>query len=711
MKASLRLAVATGVVGAALLTVAWHKPRTVPFGFSPAHAAAHADVERRFLHSTNTARIRDAHAFIAGEPHMAGSARDRALAEWVRDTFRGAGLEDVAISTHEVLLPWPQETSIEMTSPRPWRAAMRERPARGDPFTESDGGIPFHAYSASGEITAPVVYAGNGQPADFDWLAAQGIDVRGKIALVRYSVPYSYRGFKAFTAERRGAAGIIIYSDPADDGFAKGKPYPDGPWSPESRIERGGIAYDFLVPGDPLTPGWASVDGARRVARAEAASLPSIISAPLSFDDARVILESLGGPAVPAHWHGAGPFAYRAGPGNTIVRMRVRTDDRIRPIWTVTGMIRGSDRPDDAVIVGNHRDAWLYGGVDPSSGTAALVELARTLGELTRTGWRPRRSILFASWDAEEFALTSSTEWSEQHHDWLRQHAVAYLNVDSAASGPNLSLKVVPALNRVLDEAAQAVKDPVTGLTLAAAARDRQTRNTGSPPSGTADDLVVNRIGGGSDYTVFLNHLGVPVADLSFEGPYGVYHSIYDNHAWVSRIGDPGFRYHAALVQLWGLVALRLASADVLPLDYDAYAREIERFVAEIEQRWMSRPLASASDSLASVKAALSDMRTAARRFAALRDAALDRNAAPDWSRLNQQLMAAERRLLDPDGLPGRPWFRHVIYAPAFTYAPELLPGVAEAINLNDVARARVQADRLASALRRVTATLDAPTH
>ena len=485
MTTAFRLAVAFGLAGAALLTVGWHRPHTVPLGFSAARSQAQTEIERRFLAAPDAARIENAHKFLTEQPHMAGSARDRVLAEWMSEAFRSAGLENVGMETHEVLLPWPQEVSVEMASPRPWRASMRERSVAGDPFTNEEHanpGVPFHAYSASGEVTAPVVYAGSGLADDYDWLASQGIDVRGKIVIVRYSVPYSYRGFKAYTAERRGAAGILIYSDPADDGSAKGKTYPDGPWSPESRIERGGIAYDFLVPGDPLTPGWASLTDAPRIDSRDAVSLPRIVSAPLSFEDARVILESLGGPAVPARWRGAGKLTYRAGPGDAVVRLRVTSDDRVRPIWTVTGMIRGSAEPDDVVIVGNHRDAWIYGGVDPSSGTAALVELARTLGDLARSGWRPRRSILFASWDAEEYALTSSTEWGEQHQEWLRSHAVAYLNVDSAASGPNLSLSAVPALNQVLDDAARVVKDPVSRLTLAATTRDRQRRNPGTSP-------------------------------------------------------------------------------------------------------------------------------------------------------------------------------------------------------------------------------------
>jgi N-acetylated-alpha-linked acidic dipeptidase len=705
---SLRIGVAVAVAAAALLTAAWDRPHNGPSGFTRAGASRHVRVERRFLEMPSAERIRDAHRFLADQPHMAGSARDRVLADWTREQFESSGLEDVAIATHDVLLPWPEEVSVEMIAPRGWRASMREDPAHGDRHTQpehADAGIPYHAYSASGDITAPVVFAGSGQPADYDWLSSQGIDVRGRIVLVRYSVPYSYRGFKALTAQQRGAAGLLIYSDPADDGYGKGPVYPAGPWGPESHIQRGGIAYDFLVPGDPLTPGWASTPGARRLEAREAVSLPAIVSAPLSYRDARVILESLGGPEVPATWRGAGTFTHRAGPGQTVVRLRVRTDDRIRPVWTVTGLIRGSEQPDDVVIVGNHRDAWIYGGIDPSSGSAALIELARVLGELVRGGWRPRRTILLASWDAEEFALISSTEWGEQHQEWLRRRAVAYLNVDSAAAGSILSVSAVPALNQVLDEAARTVRDPASRLTLAAAARDRQARG-GGRPTGTVDDLVDNRLGGGSDYTVFLNFLGVPVADLSFEGPYGVYHSLYDTHAYVATVGDPGFRYHVAMVQYWGLVALRLAGADVLPLDYEAYAHRIDEFAADVARRWVGREGAGRYEFVADVRAAAAELQTSATRFNQRRDAALAHPDRPTLERLDHQLMAAERALLDPDGLPGRPWYRHLVYAPRFTYEAEVLPGVAEAVAAGDPDGVRRQSARLAAALRRAASAL-----
>jgi N-acetylated-alpha-linked acidic dipeptidase len=678
--------------------------RPAPLGFTVDRAAAYAAVEKRFLALPSADRIRASHLYLADQPHMAGTPRDRELAEWTRDRFKEYGLEDVEIVTHEVLLPWPEEVSVELTAPRAWRASMREEPIEADKYTQIPpalAGLPFHAYSASGEVAAPVVYASSGNPADYDRLAAAGIDVKGKIVLVRYSVPYSYRGFKALTAQQRGAAGLLIYSDPADDGFAKGKVYPDGPWGPPSHIQRGGTVFDFMVPGDPLTPGWPSVPGAKRIDRSEAVSLPRIISAPLSYADAQVILEAMGGPPAPPEWSGALPIAYRLG-GEATVRLRVRSDDRIRPIWTVTGTIRGRSEPEREVIVGNHRDAWIYGGVDPSSGSAALVELARSVGALKAGGWRPRRSIVFASWDAEEFTLTSSTEWGEQHADRLRDGAVAYLNVDSAASGPRFAASAVPALNPVLTEAARIVRDPELKISVFDARRERRQTEAGSLPTGSADELIDNRLGSGSDYTVFLNHLGVPIADLSFDGPYGVYHSIYDNHNWVANIGDPGFRYHVSLVQLWGIVAMRLAEADVIPLDYVPYVDVIATFTDEIEKRRGDLTNADFAD----LRAAIDGMRRAAGALNAARASALATSNSRQIEAINRKLVAVERALLDPSGIPNRPWYRHQIYAPKYTYAPELLPGVAEALDAGDSNRARAQLRALAAAIQRAAAAM-----
>jgi len=669
-------------------------------GFSARSAVAQKALEQRLRRFPSSDRIRADHRFLTEEPHVAGTPRDRELAEWTASQWRNAGLEDVHIVEHEVLLPYAEEVSVEMTEPKTWRATLREEPIAGDKDTTADVGVTYHAYSASGEVIAPVVYAGSGNPADYDWLAAQGIDVKGKIALVRYSVPYSYRGFKALTAQKRGAAGIIIYSDPADDGYGKGKVYPNGPWGPESHIQRGGIVYDFIVPGDPLTPGWASVPGAKRIASSDAAPLPRIISVPMSHKEARVILEALGGPETPKGWKGGLPIAYRAGPGPATVRIVVRNDNKVRAIWTVTGKITGSVDPDQWVIVGNHRDAWVYGGVDPSSGSASMMELARTLGAFAREGRRPRRSIVFASWDAEEWTLTSSTEWGEQFEDELRDKTIAYLNVDSSASGPNFTAAAVPSLNRFVAEAAAAVTDPATGVPLTDAWKARGMKERGVLPTGAGDDLVNNRLGSGSDYTVFLNFIGVPIVDMAFDGPYGVYHSMYDNHQWVSRFGDPGFRYHTAMTRLWAVMATRLANADLLPLDYQPYAARVEEFLEDVERRWPANRFDVA-------RAANTRFRAAAAAAASRAATALRADDRTGLATLNRALMRAERSLLDMRGIPGRPWYRHQIYAPKYTYAPEVLPGLAEAVDAGDAARVAEQEARLAAALDRAAAALN----
>jgi N-acetylated-alpha-linked acidic dipeptidase len=681
------------------------------FGFTRDGSVAERRLEQEFLALPNTARLIDVHKFLTAKPHVAGSPRDKELADWTARRFSEAGLEDVQITTHDVLLPWPLEVSVEMTAPRSWRAELREEPVPGDSYSQGSAeevGIPHHAFSASGEVAAEVVYAGSGNPADYDWLSSKGIDIRGRIALVRYSVPYSYRGFKALTAQQRGAAGILIYSDPADDGEGKGKVYPDGPWGPPSHIQRGGIVYDFLVPGDPLTPGWASTPDAKRIDRSTAVSLPRIISAPLSNKDARVILEALGGQPAPKQWQGGLPFTYRTGPGPATVKLRVRSDDQIRPIWTVTGRITGSEHPDQLVIVGNHRDAWVYGGVDPSSGSAALMELVNSLGHLARSGWRPKRTIVFASWDAEEFTLTSSTEWGEEHRDKLQDHTVAYLNVDSAASGPQFAAAAVPSLNRLLEDVTQVVRDPRLRIPIAAASRERHSRERGALPIGNGDGLVNNRLGSGSDYTVFLNHLGVPIADLSFDGPYGVYHSMYDNHHWVSRIGDPGFLYHAALVKVWGLATLRLANADAIPLEPATYATRLREFLKELRRRpdllrTKDPQLHSAIDDM---DAAIEGLRDAAAGFDARRNSAIERANRDELLRLNRQLLRFERAFLSNDGIPGRPWYRHLVYAPKYTYAPEIFPGVVEGLEAKDLSRSTEQARRISAAVRRASAVL-----
>jgi N-acetylated-alpha-linked acidic dipeptidase len=368
--------------------------------------------------------------------------------------------------------------------------------------------------------------------------------------------------------------------------------------------------------------------------------------------------------------------------------------------------VRGSDSPDDLVILGNHRDAWIFGGVDPSSGSASLMEVARGLGALAAGGTRPKRTILLASWDAEEFTLTSSTEWGEQHEAMLRERAIAYLNVDSSASGPSFSAAAVPSLNGFIGDAAESTADPQSGASIAAVTRNRVASERGTLPTGGGGELVNNRLGSGSDYTVFLNFLGVPIVDMTFDGPYGVYHSMYDNHQWVARVGDPGFRYHAAMARLWGVMALRLANADLLPLDYRPYAAAIREFSGELKKRWDPGAPRSAGEAFAPLEAATERLARAADAIAARASAALAAEERAARERINRALIRAERAFLDPDGIPGRAWYRHQIYAPRFTYAPEVLPAIAEALDAGDAARAAAQITRVAAAIDRAASTL-----
>jgi N-acetylated-alpha-linked acidic dipeptidase len=690
------------VAGATMLIGAATAPAlTAVFGFRTASLASELDLERRFLALPSADRAREYHRFLTREPHVAGSERNKALAGWVRDRWTEYGIDEVSIVEHEVLLPWPEEVTIEMRS-QSWKATLFEDPIPGDPDTQKPM-LHYHAYSASGDVEAPIVYAASGNPENYDYLASKGIDVHGKIVVVRYSVPYSYRGFKALTAERRGAAGILIYSDPGEDGIKKGPVYPEGPWGNESHLQSGGIPYDFLVPGDPLTPGWSSVPGARRISKEEAVSLPKIVSAPLSARDARVLLETMSGADAPAEWQGGLGIKYRVGTGAT-VHLRVKLDDKVRAIQTVVGRIRGATLPNEQVILGNHRDAWIYGGVDPSSGTASLMDLARSLGALVRGGVRPRRSIVLANWDAEEFTFTSSTEWGEQYERELHDTAIAYLNVDSSTPGQTFTAAAVPSLNQFIAEAAAAITDPATGLPLPEAKRRSDEREQGALPSASGAALVNNRLGSGSDYTVFLNFIGVPIVDMLFDGPYGVYHSQYDNHQWMERIGDPGFRYHEAMTKLWGVMALRLANADALPFDYRPYAAKIREFTDEIEKKYIGA--SGASGALQPLHEAVARFEQAAEKAAVDQAAALASGDATALASVNRRLMRAERGFLDPAGIPGRAWYRHQIYAPKFTYAPELLPAIAEAIEAHDPARITAAVVQVNAALDRAAAAL-----
>ena len=659
-------------------------------GFSARGAAEEISIEQRFRALASTEQISKFHRYLTSEPHPAGSVRNNELAQWVAEQWRAQGLEDVTVHRYDVLNSRPREISLEMVHPGHYRASLREDPYEVDPDTKNpkaDGA--YLGYSASGEVTAPVVYAHSGNPEDYEYLRAHGIDVRGKIVLVRYSNPYSYRGFKALTAERLGAAAILIYSDPQEDGYTRGKVFPDGPWGPEGHIQRGAITYDFLEPGDPLTPGWASVPGAKRIAPQDAISLPKIMGVPLSWRDAKPLLEKLDGPVAPDSWQGGLPLKYRLGGKRVQVHLKVDMDTSVQPYYVTEARIRGSEAPDQWVILGNHRDAWVYGAVDPSSGTASMMELTRNLGEMLRQGIRPRRTLVICSWDGEEYALTGSTEWGEEFADELKQKAVAYLNVDEATSGSNFQGDAVGSLAPLLVDASRALTAP-SGKTLYdewKVSRQEELKEKQPVPD---FELANTHIGSGSDHTVFLNFLGIPTVGLTFVGPYGVYHSLYDDFYWMNHFGDPGYRYHSLITQLWGTVALRLANAELLPFDFESCGQHIRQFLMELDE---ASHLASHID-LGSLQKLATEFQQSGQdlKQSESRAVASGRLSSGVASNINQELMRVEHNWCTPEGIPGRPWFKHSLYAARYTYAHLELPGLTEAAEAGDWKRAQEQA-------------------
>ncbi len=689
------------------------RPETAPpsssiLGFSPQRAAAEHLFETDFQAIPSPEKASEWHRVFTAEPHPAASERNNQLADFIADAWRKQGWEEVTLRRYDVLHSRPRSVTLEVTAPVHYTASLREDSYDADPDTKNPAvSGAYFGYSASGDVTAEVVYAHSGNPEDYDVLRKNGISVKGKIVLVRYSNPYSYRGFKALTAEREGAAALLIYSDPAEDGYTHGKVFPDGPWGPESHIQRGAITYDYIVPGDPTTPGWASVPGARHIAPEEAQSLPKIPALPLSWRDAKPLLENMTGPEAPKDWQGALPITYRL-TGAVIAHAKVDMDTSMQPYTVVEARIRGSELPDEWVLVGNHRDAWVFGGVDPSSGTSSMMELTRALGELTRRGMRPRRTIVVCSWDGEEYALTGSTEWGEEFADELKNKLVAYLNVDESvagaattarAEGLSFSPSAVASLAPMLVEASKDVRAP-SGKSLYEAWRATSKRDAKANTAPLDSALVETRLGSGSDHTVFLNHLGRPVMNLGFTGDYGVYHSMYDDHYWMDHIGDPAFEYHVALTRIWGLVALRLANADVLPYDFGFNAMALDNFLTELEHKNKvdSRKLnlKKLHGRIAEFQKAGSELREATARSLASGTASREK-----IERLDQQLLQVESNWLEPAGIPGRPWFQHLLYAARYTYAHLEFPGLTEAVEKGDWKLASQQAELIDRALEK----------
>ncbi|HXM34684.1 MAG TPA: M28 family metallopeptidase, partial [Pyrinomonadaceae bacterium] len=597
---------------------------------------------------------------------------------------------------------------VELVAPHRVRLSTREAVVPQDPTSANPKITPlFNGYSASGDVTAALVYANYGLPPDYEALQKAGVDVKGKIVLVRYG--NSFRGVKAKVAQDNGAIGCLIYSDPADDGYMQGDVYPKGPWRPIASGQRGSVQYLFKYPGDPLTPGKPAIPGVPRLKLEEAYDdIPRIPVQPLGYDEARKLIQPLKGPVRPRGFQGGLDFAYHVG-GTEDVKVHLKTDMdyQSRTIWDVVTRIDGANEKDRWVVMGNHRDAWVFGAVDPNSGTAAMLETARGFAQLLKQGWKPRRTIVLCSWDGEEYGLIGSTEWAEEYAEELQQKAVAYLNVDVAVAGANFGASSVPSLWKLIRSATRDVKDPKTGKTIYEQWQERAREQRGEADDAKAE-APIGALGSGSDFTPFLQHLGVPSTDMGFGGDYGVYHSAFDSFYWMSQFGDPTFGYHKAAAQLWGTIAMRLADADGLPLDYTDYANQLREFFSDSMKLAKRRDLASASDEKA-MNEALKDFGEAAARIEKERQQVLSTaGGTRQLNRINDALIAAERAFIDERGLRGRPWYKHEIYAPGvYTgYAAQPLTDFRQGLDDRNSADAKAGLERVIEAIKRATAVL-----
>ena len=686
---------ATAAIGAALALAAAAAPAAAQeepiSGFTEAGAAQQRAYEAAFTRGVSAEDIARTSHQLSDRPQLIGTPGVRRAQRISVDKLRSYGLR-VSTPSYTVLATRPQRIDVTMTAP--YRRSLATKERRFPWHEHFEDVIPgYNAYSPPGRVSGEVVYANYGLPGDYAALEALGVSVAGKIVLVRYG--RSFRGVKAQQAELRGAKGLIIYSDPEDDGYVRGPVYPDGPWRPADGIQRGSIQYIFNYPGDPLTPGLPSVPGTRRLPRDQAGNLPRIPTTPISYGEAQPLLQALGGPEAPESFQGGLPFRYRVGPGGTQVRLDLDIAYEQTPVSNVIATIRGTTRPDEKVVVGAHYDAWTYGTSDNTSGWTAVMQIGRSLGRLLDRGWRPERTIVLAGWDGEEYGLLGSTEWAEQFQADLRRNAVAYENLDGAG-GRNFGAAGVPQLDDALVEVTRSVRDPHTG---------RPVFDTWTDDG--AEEPEVDRLGSGSDYTAFLDRFGVPSLEAGFSNPAssGTYHSAYDDLFNMDRYLDPGYLGHAGSSLVTGVTALRLANADILPFHYSDYADAVAGYIEDLQQVQAETPGAAQVD-LALLLQAANAWGDAARALEARADELLagdlSGRAAARAARINRLLMRQERALTQPEGLPGRPWFRHQIYAPGLVtgYAVQYLPGLRDAIEQGDERTATRWRDVLLDALR-----------
>ncbi len=722
-------------------------------GFSGEASRVQLERELHFDAAISKPEIRSWLEHLAARPHHIGSERGRANAEWLRDRFASWGYE-ARIESFDVLFPTPILRSLEMIAPTRFRARLDEGSMPEDPTSgQKEEQLPgYNAYSVDGDVEGDLVYVNYGLPADYEELALHGIDVRGKIVLARYGG--SWRGIKPKVAAERGAIGCLIFSDPSSDGYTQGDVWPKGGWRSRDSVQRGSVADMPLHSGDPLTPGVGATKEAVRLALSEATTLTRIPVLPISYGDAEPLLRALTGPISPPSWRGALPLPYRFGPGPARVHLKVAFDWSLKPVHNVIAVLPGSELANEWIVRGNHHDAWVNGATDPISGLVALLAEAKAVGTLAQQGFRPRRTLVYAAWDGEEAGLLGSTEWTETHLAELREKAVAYLNTDTVTRG-FFDAAGSHSLERLVNEVGRAVVDPESGVPVLERARaaaiaqgDAQARKAlrDNP------DLRIGALGSGSDFTPFLQHVGIASLNVAFGGEeqYGQYHSLYDSIAHFERFGDPGFEYVAKAAEVNGHLTLRLSEAEVLPFTLDRtaevladYSLELRDLTDTLRQESEERALLLADRSLelaadpqqifaappaldrvpflefAPLQNAVARFEEAATAFETARTAAVERGLGEvERDALNRFLRTFERQLSSDAGLPGRPWYRHQIYAPGrYTgYGVKTLPAIREAIELRrwdeanrEIRKVATLLDAASTAIEAMTATLTSP--
>jgi N-acetylated-alpha-linked acidic dipeptidase len=717
-------------------------------GFSPAAARAERDWETKFkaIPSPDSQRAYMRH--LTARPHHVGSPYDSANAQWILAHFKSWGL-DAHIERFDVLFPTPRERLVELVAPTHFRASLEEPTVAGDPTSSQHAEqLPtYNAYSIDGDVTAPLVYVNYGLPADYDSLERHGVSVKGAIVIARYG--NSWRGVKPMVAAEHGAVGCIIYSDPADDGYDQGDVFPKGPYRPREGVQRGSVMEMQLYPGDPLTPGVGATHDAKRLSRADAPTITKIPVLPISYGDAQPLLAALGGPVVPPEWRGGlGVTYHMGGPGPARVHLVVKSNWDLKPVYDVIATIRGATEPDQWVVRGNHEDAWVNGAEDPTAGQVALMEEARGLGALLAQGWHPQRTIIYAAWDGEEPMLLGSTEWVEEHADELRQKAVAYINSDTNDRG-YLFAGGTPSMAAFISDVAKDVEDPETHLSVWKRRKLADIRSARSDDERrqmrARDVLRVGPLGSGSDYSSFVDHIGIASLNIGFGGESegaGVYHSIYDDFYWYTHFSDTSFVYGRALSQVGGTAVMRLADAQVLPYDFAGLASTVQGYVSDLQRLLQTEQdetaernreieegvFAATSDPWHPTSAPPTEPVPPHLGFAPLQNGAdslthaADRYAkafaalAADTSYgagapapVNALLLQAARRLTDKRGLPGRPWYTFELEAPGMYtgYGAKTMPAVREAIEQRQFPLAQEQIQTVGAVLDAEAALVD----